>query len=513
MEKQEEELGVVKQLNILLAVANRIGQFRKRLNKHMEGKYSPKLIALIATATATLVMIIMLFFPHYLGVADDGSVSKVMQSAGVFYMQTEVSDIYNNFFVRRYSNVLSDYAVMGDYMNSQVLVVKAAVYLDNFVTKDIYFDIRFLALLYGIFYVPALYLLIKQACMRVKKFSEGVVIGVTGVLIFTDVAYITYFNSFYPEALWFISLMYCVAAALSFQNIRSGYLDFVNIVVIVIAGIVLTMSRKQAAGIGFLLTVFCLKLLFVRKDWRWGIICSAAAFLLSITSLAAVVNLDSDFNETSKFHAMTRGVLFESDNPGETLSKFGINASYEMLTDVSAYDYLPLVTATDDTLKDGFLNQYSEVDIATYYVRHPGSFFRMLDVAIKSCFGIRREFCGNYEKTVGLPKKAKSIFWSSWSTFKNNSAPKTIGYLIVLVGAVVVLFSRGYSIRSYENRRNTVFLDMMMVLLFICLLEAGITIICSGDAEMVQHCFLVSYGIDLLTYFVFAEIVHKINIF
>lgn len=511
LEKQDSTF--TKHLNHFFAAIVKLGQLRKRMNQHMEGKYSPKLIAMTSTAIATLLMIIMLFFPNYLGVADDGSVSDVMQSAGIYYMQTDVSDVYNNFFIKKYSNVLSDYAVMGNNMNSQVLLVKLSVFLDNLVTRDIFYDIRFLALIYGIFYVPAVYLLIKQACQRVKKFSEGIVISLSGILIFSDVAYISYFNSFYPEAIWFISLMYCVGAALSFQNQRSGYLDTGSIAVIVIAGIVLITSRKQAACIGFLLSVFCLKLLFVRKEWKWGLICSGAAFILSITSISALVNLSSDFDQTSKFHAMTRGVLFESNNPGETLSEFGISTSYEMLTDVSAYDYLPLVTSTDESLTEDFLNKYTQVDVASYYVRHPGSFIRMLDVAIKSCFGIRREYCGNYEKSVGLPKRARSIFWSSWSTFKNNSAPKTIGYLVVLTGVLIMLFGRGYSIRSYENRRNTVFLDMMMVVLFICLIEAGITIVNSGDAEMVQHCFLVSYGVDIITYFVFSELVHKINIF
>lgn len=511
--QNNEESKTVRQLNRVIGLFHKLGSFRKGIDRQMEGKYSPKLIALVATAASVLLMTLMLFVPNYLGVADDGSISRVMNAAEVYYTQTEVADIYNNYFIKTYSNVLSDYTVRDSYNNSQVLLVKTAVYLDNLVTRDKFFDIRFLALLYGILYAPALYLLIKQACMRVKNFSEGFVIGFAGMLIFSDVAYITYFNSFYPEALWFIALMYCVGAALSFQVSRSGYRDFGSLMLIVVSGIVLLSSRSQTSFIGILIAVFCLKLLFTRKNWMWGLFCVMSAFLLSFLSITCMINLESDFDETSKFHAMTRGVLFQSDNPGETLEEFGIDSSYEMLTDVSSYDYLPLVQAENEILKENFLDKYSQMDIAVYYLRHPRSFFSMLDVAIKSCFGIRREYCGNYEQSVGLPARARSIFWGAWSTFKNNSAPKTIGYLIVLIGAVVMLFGRGYSIRPYEDRRSTVFLDMLMVIVFICLSQAAITIVNSGDAEMVQHCFLISYGIDLITYYVFAELVHKINIF
>ncbi len=513
MELQNEESKIEKRIHKAISFFKKVKQIKNHINKRMEGKYSSSLIALVATALAALLMIMILFIPNYLGVADDGSISRVMNSAGIYYMQTEVEDTYNNYFVKIYSNVLSGYQTRDSMVNSQIIIVKAAVYLDNLITSDKFFDIRFLALIYSIFYIPAIYMLIKQACTRVKEFSEGFIIGFAGVLVFTDVGYITYFNSFYPEALWFISFMYCIAAALSFQQNRSGYRDFGSLLVIIIAGIALTTSRGQTAFIAILLAVFCLKLLFIRRSWRWGLICVISAVLLSFVAVICMINMGSDYDDTSKFHAMTRGVLLESNDPGETLTEFGIDSSYEMLADVSSYDYLPVVQATDEILQEGFLNKYTQLDIAVYYARHPGEFLGILDVSIKSCFNIRREYCGNYEKSVGFPERAKSFFWGAWSNFKSNSLPKSLGYFVFLIVAVVMQFKKGYSIRHYEDRRSTIYLDTMIVIVLLCLSQAAITIVNSGDAEMVRHCFLISFGIDLLTYFVFAEIVNRIKIF
>lgn len=509
----KKKSGTVRRINAVISVINRIKTIKKRINKRMEGKYSPSLIAMLTAALAAFFMIVMLFFPNYLGVADDGSLSRVMNSAGVYYLQSEVSDTYNNYFVKTYSNVLSDYQQKDNYSGSHVAVVKAAVWLDNVITRDKFFDIRFLALIYGIFYVPAIYLLVKQGCMRVKSFSEGIAIGMVGLIMFSDVAYVTYFNSFYPEGVWFISLLYCFGAAVSFQEQREMRKDVLYLLLFVVSGIFLVTSRRECSFLGLILVVYCVKLLFVRKDWKWGLICVLTALFLSVVSIGSIVRLESAFDETSKFHAMTRGVLFGSENPAETLEEFGIDPSYEMLTDVSAYDFLPLVRAEDPVLKEGFLDKYTTTDIGMYYLRHPGKFLGMMDVAIKSCFGIRRDYCGNYEKSVGLPERARSIFWSMWSTFKNNSAPKTIGYLAVLAGVSILLFGKGYSLRPEKDRRNTVFLDSIMVLVAVCFCQAGVAIIGSGDAEMIQHCFLISLCIDIMTYFVFAELVHKINIF
>ena len=503
----------VKAINRIVSFAQRVGRVKNRINQRMENKYSPSLIALWMTTAAALLIVLMLFVPNYLGVADDGSLSRVMQSAGVYYTQADAEDPYNDYFIKTYSNVPEDSVTPETSVNSQVLIIKAAVFLDNLVTKDNLFDIRFLALIYVLFYIPAFYMIIRQACMRVRKFSEGIVIGIAGLLLFSDIAYITYFNSFYPEAVWFISLMYCVGAALSFQSNRSAFGDFGSLLTILAAGTVLTFTRSQSTIVGILLAVFCLKLVFARNSWKWGIVCISASFFLAFISIAGMINLDSDFDETSRFHAMTRGVLFESERPGDTLEEFGIDSSYEMLTDVSAYDSLPMVQADNPALKEGFLDKYTSADIAGYYLRHPGSFVSMLDVAVKSCFGIRRDYCGNYEQSVGLPGRARSMFWGAWSMFKNNSAPRTIGFLVVLAAAVFLLFGRGYSLRPNKDRRSMVFIDMLMVVLLVCLTQAGVTIIQSGDAQMARHCFLVSYGMDIMIYFVFSEIVHKINIF
>ncbi len=136
----------------------------------------------------------------------------------------------------------------------------------------------------------------------------------------------------------------------------------------------------------------------------------------------------------------------------------------------------------------------------------------MIDVSIGAGMDIRRGSCGNYEMSAGMPVKAKSLFWSGWSTFKLMSAPKTIGYLFLLTGFVFFLFYKGYSIRPQKDRRNTIFLDMNLTVLGVLLCQSVAVIIDSGDAEMVQRMFLVGLSLDIMTYSVFAELQHKLKI-
>lgn len=510
--KNREEFKSARYIAIFLTFLSGIKKGVRQIDSRMEGKYSSSLLALAVTAITAVVVSSILFLPNYLGVAGDGSTDDIMKSAGIYYIDKEPEEIYSNYFVKTYTKISSDGEMQGKIRNSQVILIKAAKGLDDIFTGDNYFDIRFLGFLYFLLYLPAVYLIVEQACQRVKRFSEGFFIAGAGLIIFSDVGYVTYFNSFYPEALWFITMLYCVGAAMSFQRKHSNRQDVLSLILFLLSGLVLISSRRQCVVIGFLFAVYVIRLIFVRRSWRWGAVCILTSFLLSLVSIVCMFVYPSDFTETSKFHAMTRGVLFSSSNPAETLREFGIDSSYELLADASAYDYLPLVKSEDSSLYHGFMDRYTISDIGVYYLRHPGSLFGMVDVSIRAGMDMRRSNCSNYEKSAGFPKKARSLFWSGWSSFKALSAPKTVGYLILVTGAVFLLFYKGYSIRPEEDRRSTVFLDILLTVLVILLSQSVVVIVSCGDAEMVQRMFLAGLSLDIVTYCVFAELLHKLKI-
>ncbi|MHB8061972.1 MAG: glycan biosynthesis hexose transferase WsfD, partial [Ruminiclostridium sp.] len=149
-----------------------------------------------------------------------------------------------------------------------------------------------------------------------------------------------------------------------------------------------------------------------------------------------------------------------------------------------------------------------------YYLRHPKAMLAMLDISVKSAFNFRGEYSGNYEKSAGMPKKAKSLFWSLWSSFKMNSAPRTIGFIIVLLFASIVLFwQKSMKTSEKHKHRKYISLEAMLIVFCIAISQAIITFVNSGDAEMSQHLFLFSVSIDLLIYFNFAEVLHRLKIF
>jgi len=506
--KRNWKVRFVALLNKLLLFFRWITNERELLNYKMQSWYTPKRVAFFTALAVCLILIVMLFIPPYLGVADDGSLYGVMNRAGLTH---EEKNPYNNYFVKKY--MVGSISSKGSYLeNSQNLFINIAKFIDKTITNDLYFDVRFLALIYGILYIPAVYLIVKHACMRMLYFSEAILVAIAALFIFADISYLTYFNSLYPEALWAICLFYVTGWICNFTK-NSG--SFLSLIMFGIFGVILCTSRQQCGIIGFLLAGFCLKAAFLNKNFIWKGCCILITIVLSVAGVVSLFTLESDFSISSKHHAMTRGVLFQASNPEKALNEFGIDSSYAVLAKTSAYDPYPFVIAGSRQLYDGFYNKYTYFDIALYYFKHPVAFIKMMDIAVKGTINLRRSFCSNYEKSAGMPAMAQSIFWSGWSFFKEKYMPKTIGFLIVLLALAFAFYSRKKRLNSGSNDEKIKqhMLDMILLIAGIGISQAIISIIMSGDAEITQHAFLLGAGIDIIFYFIMVEAIRDLSIF
>jgi len=377
------------------------------VNKNREGKYTPSLIGLGAAFVSALLMIMMLFVPLYLGMSDDGSFARVANPVGIYHQEDTDENLYFNYYVKEYLSLAPNETSV-ESISSHRLLINLAKGIDTFFTHDNLFDVRFLAMLYVLLFLPAIALLVKQAAKRAKTFSEAFVIGLLGVLIFADVSYITYFSSFFAEPLMYISLLLCVGAALALQEEKH---NVEYLIVYTFSGILLITAENQCAVIGVFLAILCVKFSFINKNLFWRLSCIGSVFLLFVSVMISIYYVPTTYTQTSKYHAMTRGILLQAVDPEETLSEFGIDASYAVLTDTNSYDYYPFVSPEDKALEKGFYNKYNTTDISYYYLKHPKAMLAMLDISVKSAFNVRSGFNGNYEKSAGMPKMAKSLFW------------------------------------------------------------------------------------------------------
>ncbi len=508
------ELKKKRSLLFLLNFFLKLKKMRQRINDRMSKHYSPVRLALMSTVVCMIIMFIILFTAPYLGVANDSIANEKMSIYGLKYLEKDVltddenenSFLSNEYFIKTYKIIHTD----EKELSSQALVVSMSKGIDYLFTKDNLFDIRFLGGLYALLWLPGVFLVLKSALERVSYFSEGIVLAVFGTIIFADVSYITYFNSLYPDALIYICMLYISGSALSLH--KENKWNHMYLLILMMAGVCLTFVSKKCFLVGIFLAFFCFLQIQFFKEYRSKLLLLMVVSVLLFSSIVVFFQGKEEFDITGKFHAMTRGVLLQSNNPSKTLEKMDIDVSYSILTDYSLYDYYPVSEISNKLLQDDFIEKYTTGDIALYYIKHPGSMVSMWDLGVKASFNLRRDYCSNYEKSVGMPPMSKSIFWSSWSIFKERSAPKTIGYLILIIIAIFIMSGKKILNKNKADRWNYIYFTLMMTLLFIGLGDITNVVIKSGDAQLVQFNMVLGIILDILSYFVLAEILHKLNI-
>jgi LPXTG-motif cell wall-anchored protein len=182
-----------------------------------------------------------------------------------------------------------------------------------------------------------------------------------------------------------------------------------------------------------------------------------------------------------------------------------------VLTDSYAAQSFPVADLYSGVLDEGFLDQYDAGEIALYYVTHPLDLVSLFDVGAHSAFITRSDFSGNYERSVGLPPRAKTPFMSIWSTFKEQSAPKTAG-LFLLLGAALIFFRRKKADDTPEGEAELTFTMLCLLLIVFAIAQMLTVVVMSGDSLLVRQSFLMSVFIDILVVLFLSEVLHKLRI-
>ena len=504
------EKKTVRQLPARLAEALRRG-FRA-YNHRLGRVYSPHTAALTGTALVFAMLFFILFVPPITGVADDGSLSSILLGTGLGYRRQDLSYPTGAYFVRVYLH--STYQPSG--LSAHQALIRFAMWLDDRLMPDNLFDIRVLAALYALLYLPGVYLVFRGIAARVSVAAEATFLVIIGALIFGDAAAVSCFNSLYPEALWQICMVYCMGFAMALQRGKPGRTQM-GLLGFLISGSVLTFSESHCAAAGLVFTLYFVRMMMMEDRTIqisiMSIVCAAVMLTVAVISGTAG---STRFTEASKMHAMTNGVLLRSNNPAETLAEFGIDPRFETLTDVSSYDDYPYALSGEPEIRRNFLDRYSLGSILLHYARAPLAAAGLLEVGTRAAFHPTRNYLGNFESGTNLPERRTNGQLTFYSNFKASSLPHTLGFLAILGGVYWALFRKRRGIMAHDIkftfRERQIMLDTFLMLGLTGIAHMGAVICLSGTAELERYRSIFGVCIDGMLLLFIAEILHRLKI-
>ena len=479
-----------------------------RFDCAMRKRYRPNHLALVAVLVIAVTAVIALLVPPYLGLSDDGSFASVLADTGLSRLDSSDTTAYFNYYERVY-NVGSSAVGDGSTPLIQRILVRTAVVLDELVTHDGLFDMRFLAAMYLLIYLLLLYPMLSRLLSRVKVYSEGLVVAVFAVLIFGDTAMITRFASFYTQPLETILMVGLANCVLQIPDSLNRFLPQVGLCITVI---LLMAVNQYCALMGIVFSIAYWMLMRHCADAIHKGLYTLLAVLLCVVSVMQTGEMVQRQTVNEKYDQMTRGVLFEATDPEEALAQFGIDARYSVLTDTYSTQNYPVVLPDSGVLDEGFFDHYTTADVTLYYLRHPLPLLGLFEVGVRNAFFTRTDYSGNYEQSSGMPARAKALFLSIWSTFKERSAPQTAASLLLLVIAFL-FFRRKADEKKSSGKEAAGVYTMLSVLLFASVIVELLTVvIMSGDSLLIRESFLMGCLIDLLAMMACTEGLHRLKI-
>lgn len=463
--------------------------------------------ALTAAIGVLIITVIALFTAPYVGMADNGDFFRIIYSNGLYFNLPDYDSQYFGYFVKQFGIYQYYNENSSMLVSSQSLFIKLAIGVNKlFFSKEV-FDIRFQAAIYLVLYVAAVYLLIEAVTCRMSR-RRGMVTAVIAIVIFGDTGYTAYFNSFFGESIVMITMLFMFASWLLLY--RGRYNDYAMLAVFLISTLILTTSKQQNAPVGMVISLFALSLIWIRRErlFRWLTI--AAAVLMMITGVATYLNISKEFVNINQYHAMTRGVMMQSDNPETALKSFGINEQYAILRENTYYDQYGTVDVKSDILEKDFYSQYGFVSVLKYYLANPAQMGSILDTAAKSAYTIKPAAMGNYEKSAGKEFRAQSHFFTLYSMLKEKLAPRTFAFILLWMAVIIGIFTPSFvTAAKAGNFRGLQRLLLIIATMLVGLSGIFVSIIGAGDADIAKHEFLFTLSFDLVTFFTVSSVIGR----
>lgn len=441
-------------------------------------------------AAAGVVAIVLLFAGPFIGVADNGDFLRIMGTAGLNYYDAGES-YEDRFFGYAHALFAYDDFLRSFYPSTQILLVVLARFIGVLTNGDA-FDIRVLGAIYTALLLAAGFLVIRA--LKTEYRIVAILLAVSMVFVFSDIAYLAYFNSLFGEPVSFVFLMLSMGSGLLL--LQRERLSPWLLAVFYLSVLFLTCSKTQNAPIGIGFALLGLRFIGLDKGRRlrgWIIVLSAFTVLASVTMYAAA---PKDFKDINMYQTVFFGILNDSPDVEGDLEKLGLPQHLSVLAGTNYFQAGTAIPQNAPSLKGDFYDRISHFDVLLFYLGHPGRLVDKMEYAAENGMSIRPYYLGNFEKAEGEKRGALSYRFSGWSEFKHRFVPNRLWFLVAFAAAYLTIVCLEW--RRAETRRGRIKAEFFMLLALTAIFAFLIPILGDGQADMGKHLFLFNVCFDMM---------------
>ncbi|MCU1238281.1 MAG: hypothetical protein JWP63_6248 [Candidatus Solibacter sp.] len=359
-------------------------------------------------AAGAAVLVWQLLLPGFTGIANNGDFGKVCAWLSLAPKGGETNFVYfQPVYERRGANYWNS-----PYHSSETALAWVATRVAG-VTDE--FDIRWLGGVHAVLWLAALGVLL--AGLR----GRAAAIAILPVVMFTDVCYAAYFNSFYMDAAALCGLLLMTAIAVWMgERPRTG-----QVILFSAAAVLFATSKGQHAIWAVLPALWLMARVRTRAAWVGATVVLAAGGWMIAAS-----------DRTYRAQAIFNVAFFRLGPRGADLTELGVRP--EELRYRGMHSYTAGAPVTDREWAEKFYARTGFARLARWYARHPASTARILWATLaEGGPEMRPVNLGNYRVEDGHAAGARTERFALWSDLRSRLLARWPWHMVVWYGVFV----------------------------------------------------------------------------
>jgi hypothetical protein len=364
---------------------------------------------------------VQIFWPPFIGLANNGDFGRVFARFAI--SPPDVGERNFIYFVSGY-DYGDQYLWKSDFKSSENLLAAPPILLAKALGART-FDIRWLGGLHLTLFLGAGWSLL----LYLRRFGPAMqlVLGTFCLCIFTDVAYVSYFNSFFTDTAALLGLLLMIPLALHLTEQEPA--RTATIWLFAAAALLFVTSKSQHA----LLAVFPAALLLSLRPQRQTV--AAAAVILG--GAAYMFATTAEFYPTqTMFNAIFFKLAPNSPAPQAAVREVGLGADEYRY--IGTHAFSAGNPFSDLAWMRSFNDRTGYGKIVGYWVRHPAEALKALAGDLReNAPNLRQANLANYRREDGFPPGTLTRRFASWSGLRSTIYQWWPWHMVVWYAAVI----------------------------------------------------------------------------
>jgi hypothetical protein len=369
----------------------------------------PELLAFLLAVAAVA---FQTFLPPAVGLANNGDFPKVIGRFDVGNPSDD-KDVFR--FADVHYVIDPRYHWESPFYSSEALLFATAFGVNVLLGNLDSIDIRLLGAVHAGLFLLAFYLFLPVVSRFRPALRSAVLL--MALLMFTDVMYVSYFNSFFMDTAAFLFLLLSVVSflrALIWRRSADRWM-------FVVSAVLMITSKTQHYPLGIPIALLL--------AWKGGLLIPATVptrptltfRTVSVASVLTATAFSGQFETPSNYPAMgAYTVIFyellpQSKTVASDLNELGLDESYQRY--VGTHAYSDDAGLRDPKFAEAFVRKDLYSHLAWYFVKHPRRALETIVLRLDEA-GRQRPPVGNYERLTGFPEFTESQSFALWSDLK-----------------------------------------------------------------------------------------------